>query len=402
MSWSFLTRLLEEISNHSTFVGKVWLTMFIVFRIVLTVVGGESIYYDEQSKFVCNTQQPGCENVCYDAFAPLSHVRFWIFQIISITTPTIMYLGFAMHRIARMDDSEYKPARPRKRMPVVTRGAARDYEEAEDNGEEDPMIEEEIEMEKDKDKETEKTPGKKHDGRRRIKRDGLMKVYVLQLLFRSGLEVAFLFGQYIMYGLEVMPSYVCSRSPCPHTVDCFVSRPTEKTIFLLIMYVVSCLCLLLTVLEILHLGFSGIRDAFRRRSTHHHQQQQQQRAHMAMSSSQRPSICRQVPSAPPGYHTAVKKDGKLPGGMKPSDFRDNLADSGRESFGDEASSRDLDRLRRHLKLAQQHLDLAYQNEESSPSRSSSPESNGTAVEQNRLNFAQEKQGGTCEKGQQNV
>lgn len=81
MSWSFLTRLLDEISNHSTFVGKVWLTVLIIFRIVLTAVGGETIYYDEQSKFVCNTQQPGCENVCYDAFAPLSHVRFWIFQV---------------------------------------------------------------------------------------------------------------------------------------------------------------------------------------------------------------------------------------------------------------------------------------------------------------------------------
>ncbi|KAF6724984.1 Gap junction gamma-1 protein [Oryzias melastigma] len=70
MSWSFLTRLLEEIHNHSTFVGKIWLTVLIVFRIVLTAVGGESIYYDEQSKFVCNSGQPGCENVCYDANGP--------------------------------------------------------------------------------------------------------------------------------------------------------------------------------------------------------------------------------------------------------------------------------------------------------------------------------------------
>ncbi|KFO93207.1 Gap junction alpha-8 protein, partial [Buceros rhinoceros silvestris] len=147
MSWSFLTRLLEEINNHSTFVGKIWLTVLIVFRIVLTAVGGESIYYDEQSKFVCNTQQPGCENVCYDAFAPLSH---------------------------------------------------------------------------------EKSPesGEKHDGRRRIKQDGLMRAYVLHLLCRSLLEMAFLFGQYLLYRFEVSPSYVCSRSPCPHPVDCFVSRPT--------------------------------------------------------------------------------------------------------------------------------------------------------------------------------
>ncbi|XP_056145132.1 gap junction gamma-1 protein-like [Lampris incognitus] len=360
MSWSFLTRLLDEISNHSTYVGKIWLTLLIVFRIVLTAVGGESIYYDEQSKFVCNTQQPGCENVCYDAFAPLSHIRFWVFQVIMITTPTIMYLGFAMHKIARMDDEEYRPRR--KRMPMVSRGANRDYEEAEDNGEEDPMILEEIEPEKEK--EAVEKPSKKHDGRRRIKRDGLMKVYVFQLLSRAIFEVSFLFGQYILYGLEVAPSYVCKRSPCPHTVDCFISRPTEKTIFLLIMYAVSALCLLFTLLEILHLGISGIRDCLcaprPRPPTPRH----------PALPSQRPCVCRQ-PSAPPGYHTALKKDSQRKMG-----FRDNLGDSGRDSYGDEASSR----------------------EECSPSRSSSPDSNGTAVEQNRLNFAQEKQSSTCEKG----
>ncbi|TRY92819.1 hypothetical protein DNTS_024885 [Danionella cerebrum] len=332
-------------------------------------------YFQKHHELELSYTQPGCENVCYDDFAPLSHVRFWIFQIITITTPTLMYLGFAMHKIARMNDDEYKP-RNKKSIPMVNRGANRDYEEAEDNGEEDPMIIEEIIPEKEK-APTKPTP--KHDGRRRIKRDGLMKVYILQLLSRVVFEVGFLYGQYLMYGFEVRKSHVCSRSPCPHTVDCFVSRPTEKTIFLLIMYAVSCLCLSLTVLEILHLGLSGIRDAFRERSRHQN------------APRHREAICRQVPTAPPGYHTALKKD-KL--GMKPEY---NL-DSGRESFGDESASREIDRLRRHLKLAQQHLDLAYQNGESSPSRSSSPESNGTAVEQNRLNFAQEKQGSKCEKG----
>lgn len=385
MSWSFLTRLLDEISNHSTFVGKIWLTVLIIFRIVLTAVGGETIYYDEQSKFICNTQQPGCENVCYDAFAPLSHVRFWIFQVILITTPTIMYLGFAMHKIARMEDCEYRPIRnPKKRMPIVSRGAVRDYEEAEDNGEEDPMVAEEIEPDK-PDKEN-KGSEKKHDGRRRILRDGLMKVYVCQLLWRSGFEVAFLFGQYVLYGFEVIPYYVCTRSPCPHTVDCFVSRPTEKTIFLLVMYVVSLLCLLLTVFEIVHLGIGGIRDAFRKRAA------QASRSHPRSSSSSRA-----MPTAPPGYHATMKKE-KLKG-----ELRDlPMGDSGRESFGDEGpSSRELERLRRHLKLAQQHLDLAYQADEGSPSRSSSPEVNTaaqTAAEQNRLNFAQEKQGEASEKG----
>ncbi|KAL1022124.1 hypothetical protein UPYG_G00022440 [Umbra pygmaea] len=399
MSWSFLTRLLDEISNHSTFVGKIWLTVLIIFRIVLTAVGGESIYYDEQAKFVCNTQQPGCENVCYDAFAPLSHVRFWVFQVILITTPTIMYLGFAMHKIARMDDDEYRlpSRRGRKRMPIVTRGAQRDYEEAEDNGEEDPMILEEVEeLEQDKEKEK-KAEGltKKHDGRRRIVRDGLMKVYVCSLVSRIAFEVAFLFGQYILYGFEVVPSYVCTRSPCPHTVDCFVSRPTEKTIFLLIMYVVSLLCTTLTLLEILHLGVGGIRDTLRGRT--------RRRPALPLLPMTRASIISshhngQVPAAPPGYHTALGK--KDTSGKLRAEFREPLAgDSGRESLGEEATSRDLERLKRHLKMAQQHLDLAYQNDEAQghTSRSSSPE-NHTAAEQNRLNFAQEKQAAASEKG----
>ncbi|KAF6722246.1 Gap junction gamma-1 protein [Oryzias melastigma] len=384
MSWSFLTRLLDEISNHSTFVGKIWLTVLIIFRIVLTAVGGETIYYDEQSKFICNTQQPGCENVCYDAFAPLSHVRYWIFQVIMISTPTIMYLGFAIHKIARMDDGDYRQFRnnKKKRMPVVSRGAARDYEEMEDNGEEDPMILEVIELEK-PEKAEKSGSEKKHDGRRRILRDGLMKVYICQLLWRSAFEIAFLWGQYVLYGFEVIPSYVCTRSPCPHTVDCFVSRPTEKTIFLLVMYAVSFLCLLLTILEILHLGIGTIRDTFRRRAA-------------LNSRTSRPPSARSMPTAPPGYHATMKKE-------KIKELRDlPIGDSGRESFGDEGpSSRELERLRRHLKMAQQHLDLAYQADEGSPSRSSSPEVNTavqTAAEQNRLNFAQEKQGEASEKG----
>ncbi|KAM4025847.1 LOW QUALITY PROTEIN: gap junction gamma-1 protein-like [Anomaloglossus baeobatrachus] len=379
MSWSFLTRLLEEINNHSTFVGKVWLLVLIVFRIVLTAVGGESIYYDEQSKFVCNTQQPGCENVCYDAFAPLSHVRFWIFQIILITTPSIMYLGFAMHRIARQPE-EYRRRlervqNKRKKKALVHRGAKRDYEEAEDNNEED-LICEVFEPEKD----AEDGDKKKHDGRRRIKQDGLMKVYVLQLLFRSALEVGFLLGQYILYGFEIIPSYVCTRSPCPHTVDCFVSRPTEKTIFLLIMYAVSSLCLFLNLCELFHLGIGGIRDALRQKS----------------KDAEEEKYSKKAPSAPPHYQSVLKK-GKVPNGKIV--YPDNGAPETYELPVTRSSEHELDRLRQHLKLAQQP-DLAFHlnpvGDTAHASRSSSPEANSMAAEQNRLNLAQEK-GEVCEK-----
>ncbi|XP_060053405.1 gap junction gamma-2 protein [Erinaceus europaeus] len=290
MSWSFLTRLLEEIHNHSTFVGKVWLTVLVVFRIVLTAVGGESIYSDEQTKFMCNTRQPGCDNVCYDAFAPLSHVRFWVFQIVVISTPSVMYLGYAVHRLARASEDERRRAlrrrsglrrAPRAPLPPPPHPS---WPDPADLGEEEPMLglgddEEEqgpdgLGDDADAEEATAKGgdnkagaggPAGQHDGRRRIQREGLMRVYVAQLVARAAFEVAFLVGQYLLYGFEVRPFFPCSRQPCPHVVDCFVSRPTEKTVFLLVMYVVSCLCLLLNLCEMAHLGLGSAQDAVRAR-----------------------------------------------------------------------------------------------------------------------------------------
>ncbi|XP_055746850.1 gap junction gamma-1 protein-like [Salvelinus fontinalis] len=283
MSWSFLTRLLEEIHNHSTFVGKLWLTVLVVFRIVLTAVGGESIYYDEQSKFICNSGQPGCENVCYDAFAPLSHVRFWVFQIILVAMPSLMYMGYAVNKIARLDEDKgggglatetgggdgggYTHRRPRK----ICFGARqhRGIEEDQDQDQEDdPMIYEVPEPEPPRRVDPlapRPKPKVRHDGRRRIQGDGLMRIYVLQLVTRTALEAGFLAGQYLLYGFRVIPVFVCSFEPCPHSVDCFVSRPTEKTIFLRIMYGVTVLCLTLNVWEMLHLGIGTICDIIRRR-----------------------------------------------------------------------------------------------------------------------------------------
>ncbi|KAK2859934.1 hypothetical protein Q7C36_004100 [Tachysurus vachellii] len=266
MSWSFLTSLLEEIHNHSTFVGKMWLTVLVVFRIVLTAVGGESIYSDEQSSFLCNTDQPGCKNVCFNEFSPLSHVRFWIFQIILVSTPSLLYLGYAMNKIARLEEGKegtsVKFSKSRK-VPLGRR-QTRDQQVAEENQEEASvnynMATKESQSDSVAPDATRSGTKTRHDGRQRIQRDGLMTVYVLHLLTRSALEIGFLFGQYMLYGFAVPALFVCSSKPCPFSVDCFVSRPTEKTIFLHIMYAVTILCLLLTVWEMLHLGLGTISD----------------------------------------------------------------------------------------------------------------------------------------------
>ncbi|KAJ8272967.1 hypothetical protein GJAV_G00095630 [Gymnothorax javanicus] len=392
MSWSFLTRLLEEIHNHSTFVGKVWLTVLIIFRIVLTAVGGESIYSDEQAKFICNTKQPGCDNVCYDAFAPLSHVRFWVFQIIMISTPSIMYLGYAIHKIARTSEEEHrKYHRSQKKPHAIKWRTTRTLEEVlEEEEEEEPMIyEDTLEVQEIKPEQARPSgrEQQKHDGRRRIMEEGLMRIYVLQLLARAVFEVGFLAGQYLLYGFRVNPSYICNKSPCPHRVDCFISRPTEKTIFLLIMYIVSCLCLLLNICEMFHLGIGAFRDMLRRRR----------------SKGRRPSYnypySRNIPASPPGYNLVVKPDkpGPIPSSLITHEQNlVNVAQEQHSTSPDENIPSDLASLHRHLRVAQEQLDLAfhtYNNKTNpQPSRTSSPTSGGSVAEQNRANSAQEKQG----------
>ncbi|XP_064849094.1 gap junction gamma-1 protein-like [Oncorhynchus masou masou] len=393
MSWSFLTRLLEEIHNHSTFVGKVWLTVLIIFRIVLTAVGGESIYSDEQTKFTCNTKQPGCDNVCYDAFAPLSHVRFWVFQIIMISTPSVMYLGYAIHKIARTSELERRKFHRRKKLIHAQRWTdshpLEEVREEDEDNDAEPMIYQEEVVEA---QEVKPEPAKpqKHDGRRRIMQEGLMRIYVLQLLSRAVFEIGFLAGQYLLYGFRVNSSYVCNKLPCPHNVDCFISRPTEKTIFLLIMYVVSCLCLLLNVCEMFHLSIGTFRDTLRKRRN---------------QGGRRPSYSypysHNIPASPPGYNLVMKSD--RPNRIIPNSLimhhEQNMANDVQEhnqecTSPDDNIPSDLASLHRHLRVAQEQLEMAFQtyntNKNQPTSRTSSPGS--TLAEQIRVNTTQEKQG----------
>uniref|UniRef100_H3DE08 Gap junction protein n=1 Tax=Tetraodon nigroviridis TaxID=99883 RepID=H3DE08_TETNG len=238
--WIFLGRLLEN-REHSTVIGKVWLTVLFIFRILVLGAAAEEVWGDEQSDFTCNTQQPGCENVCYDEAFPISHIRFWVLQIIFVSTPTLIYLGHVLH-IVRMEEK-------RKEKEEEMRKANRFQEEKEllyRNG-----------GDAGGGGRKEKPPIRDEHGKIRI-RGALLRTYVFNIIFKTLFEVGFILGQYFLYGFQLRPLYKCARWPCPNTVDCFISRPTEKTIFILFMLVVACVSLLLNLLEIYHLGWKKL------------------------------------------------------------------------------------------------------------------------------------------------
>ncbi|XP_041661271.1 gap junction Cx32.2 protein-like [Cheilinus undulatus] len=225
--WGFLSTLLNKVQSHSTVVGKVWLSVLFIFRIMILGAGAEKVWGDEQSNMVCNTKQPGCKNVCYDHAFPISHIRFWVLQIIFVSAPTLIYLGHVIHVI-------HKENKMREYMKNHPSEIAKQPKYTDDKG--------------------------------KIKMKGnLLGNYMTSIFFRIVLEVAFIVGQYYLYGFVMNPRIVCSRAPCPFTVECFMSRPTEKTIFIIFMLVVACVSLFLNLVEILYLACS--RSSRRRSKT---------------------------------------------------------------------------------------------------------------------------------------
>ncbi|KAM5332548.1 gap junction alpha-3 protein isoform 1-T2 [Glossophaga mutica] len=237
--WSFLGRLLENAQEHSTIIGKVWLTVLFIFRIMVLGAAAEEVWGDEQSDFTCNTQQPGCENVCYDQAFPISHTRFWVLQIIFVSTPTLIYLGHVLH-IVRMEQKK------KGKEQELVKGGSLSLKSA---GQCSPRGH----------SQKDKNPLWNDLGKVRIT-GALLRTYVFNIIFKTLFEVGFIAGQYFLYGFQLKPLYRCDRWPCPNTVDCFISRPTEKTIFIIFMLVVACLSLLLNMLEIYHLGWKKLKQ----------------------------------------------------------------------------------------------------------------------------------------------
>ncbi|XP_074958744.1 gap junction alpha-8 protein [Phalacrocorax aristotelis] len=237
--WSFLGNILEQVNEQSTVIGRVWLTVLFIFRILILGTAAELVWGDEQSDFVCNTQQPGCENVCYDEAFPISHIRLWVLQIIFVSTPSLMYFGHAVHHV-RMEE---------KRR---AREEAERRQQAEVDEEKLPLA-------------PNQNKGNNPDATKKFRLEGtLLRTYIFHIIFKTLFEVGFIVGQYFLYGFRILPLYRCGRWPCPNLVDCFVSRPTEKTIFIMFMLVVASVSLFLNLVEISHLILKRIRRALRR------------------------------------------------------------------------------------------------------------------------------------------
>uniref|UniRef100_A0A8C5LRZ3 Gap junction protein n=1 Tax=Leptobrachium leishanense TaxID=445787 RepID=A0A8C5LRZ3_9ANUR len=208
MNWAVYEALLTGVNKFSTEFGRLWLSIVFIFRILIYAVSATRVWGDDQKEFECNTRQPGCTNVCFDQFFPVSHIRLWALQLIFVTCPSLLVV---MH-------VAYRENRERKHR--------------EQKGENCETLYKDI--------------GKK--------RGGLWWTYLLSLLIKAVVDAAFIMIFHQLYDNFFLPNLVkCSLSPCPNTVDCFISRPSEKNIFTVFMITASAVCVLINIIEAVYL-----------------------------------------------------------------------------------------------------------------------------------------------------
>ncbi|NXG52365.1 CXD4 protein, partial [Psilopogon haemacephalus] len=203
--------------------GKVWLLLTVLLRLAVVVLAGYPLYQDEQERFVCNTLQPGCSNVCYDLFSPVSHFRFWLVQTVSVLLPSAAFSVYVLH----------KAAMHIVRMHCLAQGCQHS------KGLSSP---EEL---------CASAVAKRSDcGAHNLSVLSFSGAYTLHLCFRTLLEAAFAAAQYFLFGFLVPERFSCYHSPCTSTIDCYISRPTEKSIMMVFIWGVSGLSLLLSLVDL--------------------------------------------------------------------------------------------------------------------------------------------------------
>uniref|UniRef100_A0A8C5DPZ7 Gap junction protein n=1 Tax=Gouania willdenowi TaxID=441366 RepID=A0A8C5DPZ7_GOUWI len=297
--WNFLGGILEEVHIHSTMVGKIWLTILFIFRMLVLGVAAEDVWNDEQSDFICNTDQPGCRNVCYDQAFPISLIRYWVLQVIFVSSPSLVYMGHAIYQLRALEKERHcKKVALRRELEAV----------------DSELVEVRRRIEKEM---------KQLEQGRLNKaplRGFLLCTYVAHIVTRSVVEVSFMMGQYVLYGHRLSTLYKCKREPCPNVVDCFVSRPTEKSVFMMFMQVIACLSLFLSLLEILHLAYKNIKKSILGYYPHLKDDMDE----LYVSKSKKNSVVHQVcvgtsagrkntiPTAPSGYTLLLEKQGNGP------------------------------------------------------------------------------------------
>lgn len=194
----------------------------LVTRLLVLLLAGFSLFSDEQERFVCNTIQPGCSNVCFDVFAPVSVYRLWLFHLILLCLPHVLFATYVAHKVlSRRYSGGLYNDRSRGVSPFGLENSSSSRELSLHKA---PLHECQVPR--------------------------FYCAYFLVVILRILLEVVFGAGQFFLFGLSMPKSFLCHEALCTSGVVCYISRPTEKTLMLNFMLGVASLSILLSLVDL--------------------------------------------------------------------------------------------------------------------------------------------------------
>jgi len=301
-----LGKFVNGIRAYTVLSGQLWGLSTMVFRLFVVGAIGASVYGGEFKDFICDTSQPGCNNVCFNRFSPINHIRFWSFQLLFVCCPVIFFHFFAIYQTALVDKAKKLNAR------------CAETEELMKNVDSDSEFKElrlqSILLKNKRDSVKSKignygADGYKEKTKRTLEKSTTIVItqkikiaYIIQVLCRFILEIVFFLLTALLQsyknisGFKIddfsalfQPSktfYEPERYNCTHTtlgnymgrgysacaqntqIICWNNRPWEKQIFMYYMVVMNFICILFTffeLIEVLYLESSkGTRKKFER------------------------------------------------------------------------------------------------------------------------------------------
>ena len=209
--------------------GKTWWLLMVVIRLIVVLLAGFTLFSDEQERFVCNTIQPGCSNVCFNLFAPVSLFRLWLFHILLLCLPHLMFVTHIAHRLLWDPNSgrgyvainhhgnQGSPCSTPEISPLLLHRHHL-------HGQDPPWCVRPV--------------------------PSFHYAYLLVVTVHILMEAAFVAGHFLFFGLFIPRSFLCYEAPCTSGVQCYVSRPTEKTLMLNLMLGLACLSVMLSLVDL--------------------------------------------------------------------------------------------------------------------------------------------------------
>lgn len=292
--WGGLEKILEHVTSYSSNAGKVWYLIVFVFRLIIVATVGQSVYIDEQSAFRCSTKVIGCDNVCYDKFSKISHIRYWSFQLLAVTAPAVVFHFYSLNVRGHIE-----------KLKAAKKAAA----DGEYVGTANPTTDDEVNRAR------AARINKRH--LRRQKSVGSFKVkdvynnktietvtwtrsiraaYLVNVALRIVIEIISLYVAFSLFHFEDYTStesinplsvilikvpqvYLCegenvewacgqhlNLGKTPGYVPCWVSRPWEKTIFMCYMNILSAICCVLSCIEFIQLAHRYVTNRHRKKT----------------------------------------------------------------------------------------------------------------------------------------